>query len=91
MRRWIKVGIFTLIWSAAGFVAATEAVPPNAPNVLTIRAMMAVPENRVDLAKAEVTIEHMIDPHVDEGETLKMLGDWADRVRLRIPPGASRR
>lgn len=43
----------------------------------------------MDLAKAEVTIEHMIDPRVDEGETLRMLGDWGDRIRLRIPPGAS--
>lgn len=58
-------------------------------NIASLRALLRQPEGRIDLARAKVTIDHMVDPHVDVDATLRELDRWAVTVRERFPPGAS--
>lgn len=91
MRHWCVIGLVIMLagMPLAGH-AATPAIPlPKDPNLTQLSALLAEPDTQVDLAKAEVTIERMIDPTVKTKDTLHELDAWADRVRARIPPGAS--
>lgn len=86
--KWIAV----VAWAVSlKVVAATSSAiaPPKDPNLATLTSLLRPPDSQIDLARAEVTIERMIDPNVDQATTLKELDSWADRVRARIPLGAS--
>jgi hypothetical protein len=54
-----------------------------------MRALLWQQDDRIDLAKAKVAIDHLVDPAEDQAATLKAVDQWADRVRTRIPAGAS--
>lgn len=71
---------------AAGSVLDTTVTDPN---LSAIDGLLAQPEERVDLAGAEVIIERMIDPHVDAQATLRLFDEWASRARSRFPQGDS--
>ncbi|MDO1528621.1 hypothetical protein QMK61_07190 [Fulvimonas sp. R45] len=58
-------------------------VLPKDPNLHTLTLLLQPPDGQIDLARAEVTIERMIDPTVNQATTLKELDVWADRVRAR--------
>lgn len=57
------------------------------PNVAALRAILAQPENAIDLAKVELQVEHMIDPHVDQASVMKKLDTLAAGIRARYPQG----
>lgn len=59
------------------------------PNLAELRRLLKQPEGSIDLAKAKVAIDHMVDPKVDVQGTLRMLDQWAAKVRARFPPGSS--
>lgn len=61
------------------------------PNIKALRKLLATPEAQLDLAKAKLTIDHMIDPKVDVLGTLKQLDALAATVKARFPAGASSR
>lgn len=91
MRRWF----ITCCVCAAGAAFASHGASPTGitlprdPNLHVLAALLQPADNQIDLAHAEVTIERMIDPGVNQTDTLKALDTWADRVRARIPVGAS--
>ncbi len=60
-------------------------------NLRTIQAILQTPEADIDLAKAEVSIEHMIDPTVDVARTLAQLDAMATGIKSMLPIGASSR
>jgi len=62
-------------------------IPAPDDGVVALQAMLSKPENQIDLAEAKVTIDHMLDPSVDELGTLAQVDEWAKKVRARIPPG----
>ncbi|MCL1633356.1 hypothetical protein M2650_01675 [Luteimonas sp. SX5] len=68
--------------------APAKSTKPD-PNVEELRKLLSQPEGFIDLAKAKVAIDHMVDPKVDVQGTLRLLDQWADKVRARFPPGAS--
>lgn len=45
----------------------------------------------MDLAKAKLTIDHLIDPQVNVSRTLMQLDAMAAQVKAQLPPGANRR
>ena len=45
-----------------------------------IQAILELPETDIDLAKAKLTIDHMVDPGIDIDATLKMLDGMAAGV-----------
>lgn len=51
--------------------------------------LLLTPESQIDLAKAKIAIDRMIDPKVDAESTLRLLDQWVAKVRARFPPGAS--
>lgn len=83
------------VMCALGASLPSQAAPvagltlPKDPNLAVLTELLKPADPQVDLAHAEVTIERMIDPTVNATATLKELDAWADRVRARIPPGAS--
>lgn len=56
-----------------------------------IGALLSTPEAQLDLAKAKLTLDHMIDPNIDVANTLKQLDAIAAQVKTLIPPNANKR
>lgn len=97
MRHWtsmlgvaIAVGV-----SHPAYAAVSHAVPPGTivpepgADVEIMRTILLHQDDRIDLAKAKIAIDHLIDPGVDEAATLSAVNAWAERVRARIPAGAT--
>jgi hypothetical protein len=57
------------------------------PNLVILKRLLAQPEASIDLAQAEVAIEKMVDPKVNEKATLKQLDDLAQAIKARFPQG----
>ncbi|MFC3656870.1 transglutaminase-like domain-containing protein [Xanthomonas hyacinthi] len=71
-------------------IAATKSAgTAAAANIKTLRQLLGQREGQIDLARAKVTIDHMVDPKVDVEGTLRQLDTLAAKVRARFPPGAS--
>lgn len=70
--------------------AQGAASAPDA-NLRTVRAILETPDADIDLAKAEVSIEHMIDPTVDVPRALAQLDAMANWIKSMLPAGASSR
>ncbi|HEY1089715.1 MAG TPA: transglutaminase family protein [Burkholderiaceae bacterium] len=56
-----------------------------------LRAQFALPESRVDLAQAKLTIDQIIDPSINREATLHEVDALIKSVRERIRPAASKR
>lgn len=56
-----------------------------------IQGILDMPEKQIDLAKAKLSIDRMIDPSVDVEGALKQLDAMASEIRAKLPPGASSR
>lgn len=91
MRHWCVIGLIILLAGQplACHAAVSVVTLSKDPNLATLKALLTEPENRVDLAQAEVMTERMIDPTVKPAATLHELDAWADRVRARISLGAT--
>jgi hypothetical protein len=57
--------------------------------VRTLRQLLKQPEENADLATAEVAVEHMIDPSINEKTVMEQLDAWAAKVRARFPQGGA--
>lgn len=56
-------------------------------NLAVLNMMLNQPDESIDLAKVEVVVEHMIDPQVNQAETLRQLDTLATNARARFPQG----
>jgi regulator of sirC expression with transglutaminase-like and TPR domain len=56
-------------------------------NLAVLHMMLNQPDESIDLAKVEVVVEHMIDPQVNQAETLRQLDALAENARARFPQG----
>ena len=50
-----------------------------------------MPEERIDLAKVKLLIDHMIDPSIDIASTISQLDAMTQEIRIKLPIGASSR
>lgn len=98
MRRWIKaLGIAVAVGATfpASAVVPLASTPPGTitpePDgaVAAFRTLLWQQDDRIDLAKAKVAIDHLVDPTEDQDAALKAIDLWVARVRARIPAGAS--
>lgn len=66
MRHWCVIGLIILLAGQplACHAAVSVVTLSKDPNLAALKALLTEPENRVDLAQAEVMIERMIDPTV---------------------------
>lgn len=92
------IGFAVMALAIEPALAADQAAGPRTrvkamddPNIQALRQLFATPENRLDLARAKVAIDRMIDPAIDEAATLKQLDELATSIRNRFPAGASSR
>jgi len=90
MRRWFTTLLITLFLGAflPGHAdAPAKGVLPTNSNLRAIDLLLRQPEAQIDFAHAEVVIERMIDPSVNEKATLEQFEAWASKVRARFPKG----
>ncbi len=81
-------------WTGDGTASPSvdfKAAQADASNLATLRRLLDQPEGKIDLARAKVMIDRMVDPRVDTEATLRELDQWVAKARARIPPGASNR
>lgn len=64
-------------------------VPAPDADTAVMRSLLWQQDDGIDLAKAKVAIDHLVDPSEDQAATLKAVDQWTDRVKARIPAGAS--
>jgi regulator of sirC expression with transglutaminase-like and TPR domain len=75
---------------AAG--TATQPLPRSAnTDLAAVRLVLQSPEADIDLAKAKLAIDRMIDPSIDVDRTLSQLDAMASGLRSLLPAGASKR
>lgn len=60
-------------------------------NQKIIQKILEASEADIDLSKAKLVIDRMMDPSVDVGATLAQLDDMAQGIRKALPAGASKR
>lgn len=86
--QWAALAVYMVVLCAPVF-AATHPCSTVASNATVLQQLLKQPEGSIDLAKAKVTIDHMVDPKVDIQDTLRQLDEWAAKTRARFPAGAS--
>jgi regulator of sirC expression with transglutaminase-like and TPR domain len=58
-------------------------------SLLPLRKMLELPENKIDLIKAKLLIDQMIDPKTDVVAIRKVLNAMAINIKALLPPNAS--
>ncbi len=61
----------------------------RAENFTSLEWILNTPENKIDLVKAKLTIDHMIDPSSDIANTSKLLDAIVASIKANLPPNAS--
>ncbi len=56
-----------------------------------LNLLLEQPDGSLDLARAKLSIDRMVDPSVNVEANLRLLDYWADKARQRIPRGATNR
>ncbi len=80
-----------LALTLANSVHAQAVARVTDPNYLAVKAILQTPEESIDLAKAKIAIDRMIEPSVDGAETLRQLDALARGIQSMLPAGASSR
>lgn len=63
----------------------------DAADLRALRALVALPDSKIDLAQAKIAMDRMIDPSVDAASTNQRLDALTAAIKARIPAGASSR
>lgn len=87
--KWIRA-LGLLAWLMLGTAHATGP-DHHTSDMAVLNLLLEQPEGTVDLARAKLTIDRMVDPSVNIEANLRLLDRWADKARQRIPRGASNR
>lgn len=83
------LGLSLALLPVSAFATAANAGGASTSNMAALRQLLNQPEGSIDLARAKVTIDHMVDPKVDIEGTLRLLDQWAAKARARFPRDAS--
>lgn len=84
---WVSMWLCTAL--GLSHAHAQENPASRHPHVQAVKALLAVPEQQIDFAKAKVTIDHLIDPGIDVQATLKRLDTMAAEARAMVSFRAS--
>ena len=88
-----KFAFIAVLWMHALLGVATAVSPAQAqdttqasdPHLQMLRTMLEKPEDQIDLARAKLTIDRMIDPSIDIESNLRKLDALAEQVNALIP------
>lgn len=91
--RWsiAKVSVASAFLLLAGWAAADTAMgaarpaPRSEPTLAPIRALLNTPDDDISLERAKLTIDHVIDPTINNAAVERQLDHWAKVVRERMP------
>lgn len=86
-----SIGLFILLALTGAPSKAQRVAQLTEANLQAIRQILVLPEKEIDLARAKVSIDHMIDSSVDVGGTLKQIDAMAADIKARVPANASSR
>lgn len=75
--------------SAHAQQTAVAPVPDHATHLKRIQAILEQPDDRIDLAHAELTLDQMIDPTIDIQANIKKLDAMTAEIRHKLPPHPS--
>ncbi|QWP76103.1 hypothetical protein J5226_21305 [Lysobacter sp. K5869] len=89
-RRWRAPQFFAACGLALAFAVPSAIASPSDP-LAQVRRVLATPDAQLDLARAKIAIDRLIDPRTDEAVTLRQLDSLTRAIQARIPVGASRR
>lgn len=79
------------VFTAPRSVGATPATHVLEAHLEAVRRILQLPESEIDLAKAKLTIDHLIDPSLDVGATIAQLDALASSLRSMLPNAAPKR
>ncbi len=91
LRARLLLSLFLSLMAAAMPVNAKPRAQVPDQNLRTIRAILELPDQRIDLARAKLTIDHMIDPGIDIANGLKQLDGMERTIQSRLPAMATSR
>ncbi|HEX4295131.1 MAG TPA: transglutaminase family protein [Rhizomicrobium sp.] len=94
------IRIYALVATVAFFLGTGAAATPfplpdassprrTAATVKAIREVLATPSDKIDLAKAELTFEKLVDPNINTDILLGQIERMAQSVRIMAEPHAS--
>jgi regulator of sirC expression with transglutaminase-like and TPR domain len=69
--------------------AARARSAASTEDLVTVRELLDVPAEQIDLARAKLTIDKMVDPTIDVEAALAKIDDIAFAIRSHLPPGAT--
>ena len=84
-----------LVWTAslllaAAFNAGAKAhIPAGVDSADVVRDVLETPEDKIDLARAKLIFDKLLDPRVDVEGTLAKIDDMVETVQQMAGPGAS--
>lgn len=83
--------VFGLSSANAAVPAKKSPTPQTSPSsqLAPLRTLLQTPDSQIDLAKAKLTIDRLIDPKIDTAATLRQLDTLATRIKARFPAGAN--
>ncbi len=82
--------ICALLSCLPAFAASNASRAASEPAVV-LGQLLNQPEGKIDLARAKLTIDRLVDPTVDIEGTLRELDMWAAKAAARFPPFAANR
>jgi len=83
------IGVLGLCLALLATSAWATTPATKVPRETTLRLLLEQPEGSIDLARAKIAIDRMVDPSIDPDATLRLVNEWAAKARARFPPGAS--
>ncbi|PNS09105.1 transglutaminase family protein [Solilutibacter silvestris] len=89
MRERVNRVAMGLMGVCLALMAATACAASPAPQEATLRQLLQQPEGAIDLARAKIAIDRVVDPSIDSVATLRLVEQWAAKARARFPVGAS--
>ncbi|WCM86436.1 transglutaminase family protein [Acidovorax sp. NCPPB 3576] len=89
LKRWVSTTLFLLALAPMAHAQRISQAPDE--NQKIIQKLLQVPEADIDLSKAKLVIDRMMDPSVDVDATLARLDEMARGIRKALPVGASKR
>lgn len=78
------------LWMLSFIIVCSLISTAQAGSFTRLEWILKTPETKIDLTKAKLTIDHMIDPNINEVATGKALDDLVSAIKATLPPNASK-
>lgn len=89
-RAWLLAALFLALLASVASAEASSRSQAD-PNLRTIQKLFDQPEQRIDLALAKLTIDHIVDPKIRIAGVQKQLDGIALTIQSLLPPMATSR